>query len=94
MTFPYIDSGEWKNITTAPRDGTPIELKNDYGIMPTYSLCKWVSGRGWVDANDDCRGVIDGPHLTWRPFSGDVQGYIDPTNGAQETVEYWQRGRR
>lgn len=36
----------WKDITSAPRDGTPIELENCFGIRPTYSLCKWIQGQG------------------------------------------------
>lgn len=81
---------EWQRIESAPRDGTPIELRNDYGIAPTYSLSKWVQDRGWVHANDDSRGVGDGPWLTWRPYEGNAKDYIDPTNGAQETPEYWR----
>ena len=80
----------WKDITLAPRDGTPIEIKNDYGIAPTFSLCSWVAGRGWVHTNDDCQGVGDGPWLTWRPYEGDPESYVDPTNGAQETEQYWR----
>jgi hypothetical protein len=92
--FLNDNDGGWQRIVSAPRDGTAIEIKNDYGIMPTYSLCKWVHGEGWKYVNDESRGVIDGDHLTWRPYEGDPANYVDPTNGAQETREYWQRGMR
>lgn len=81
----------WNNITEAPRDGTVIEIQNNYGIAPTYSICKWVSGRGWQNAVNESSGVSDGPHLSWRPYVGAVDSYIDPTGGAQETREYWDR---
>jgi len=83
-------ANDWLPIVSAPRDGTVIELKNDYGIAPWYGLHKWVVGRGWVDATDDSRGCGDGPWLSWRAYEGNPAGYIDPTNGAQETTEYWQ----
>ena len=81
---------DWQDIVLAPRDGTPIELENCYGIRPTYSLCKWVNGRGWVDANDESRGVGDGPWLRWREYKAEPSKYVDPTNGAQQHVEYWR----
>lgn len=81
----------WNNITAAPRDGTVIEIQNNWGIAPTYGLYKWAQGRGWVDAADDCRGVGDGDHLSWRKHGGSVDGYRDPTGGAQDTQEYWDR---
>lgn len=79
----------WNNIKDAPRDGTVIETQNNYGVAPTFGLHKWVDGRGWVDAADDCRGTGDGPHLSWRSYSGDVSRYDDPTHGAQNTRNYW-----
>jgi hypothetical protein len=80
----------WQPIVSAARDGTVIEIKNDYGIAPWYGLHKWVSGRGWVSATDESSECGDGPWLTWRPYEGDPAQYTDPTNGAQESKEYWQ----
>ncbi|KKM22606.1 hypothetical protein LCGC14_1623560 [marine sediment metagenome] len=82
---------EWRDITEAPRDGTVIEIQNNYGVAPTFRLSKWVSARGWVDATDENMGTSDGPHLSWRPFDGDPTVYVDPTGGAQNTNEYWLR---
>lgn len=96
MFLPYIrcfgisTSSDWKDIESAPRDGTPVELENCYGTRPTYRLCKWVDGEGWRDVNDELRGVGDGPWLRWREYSNSTSDYADPTNGAQETMAYWQ----
>lgn len=87
----------WQLIVSAPRDGTVIEIQNNWGVAPHYCLCKWIHGRGWVYASDDNRGLIDGEHLTWRPYEGeDASKYVDPTNGAQDTKAYWLNalGRR
>lgn len=81
----------WNNITEAPRDGTVIEVQNNWGIAPTYSICKWAEGRGWQDAADSSSGVTDGAHLSWRPYAGSVDAYLDPTGGAQNSEEYWDR---
>lgn len=32
----------WQQMTTAPRDGTPVELKNSYGVVPWYGLFRWT----------------------------------------------------
>ena len=82
---------KWQPIVTAPRDGTVIEIQNNWGVAPTFGLSKWVSKRGWVDATNENSGTMDGEHLTWRPFDGDPTAYVDPTNGAQNTQEYWLR---
>jgi hypothetical protein len=36
------DIGNWKPLTTAPHDGTVVEVLNTYGIAPTYSLMKFT----------------------------------------------------
>lgn len=86
----------WNNINDAPRDGTIIEIQNNFGIAPTFRICRWSKdchSPGWKDANDTTRGVVDGPHLSWRPYKGEVGSYVDPTNGAQETLAYWSMAR-
>jgi hypothetical protein len=77
----------WKSITTAPRDGTVIELKNSYGILPTFSLCRWTES-GWRKHDDPMSGVIDGPHLEWREYGGGEYRDYNPT------MEDWQRAAR
>jgi hypothetical protein len=79
----------WNNINAAPRDGTVIEIQNNWGVAPWFGLYKWVGGRGWQDAADERSSVSDGEHLSWRSYSGDLVAYVDPLNGAQDTMEYW-----
>lgn len=81
----------WNGIADAPRVGTVIEIQNNWGLAATFSICKWVQGRGWQNANDESRGVGDGAHLSWRPYTGSVENYQDPTGGAQDSLEYWDR---
>lgn len=43
----------WRPMSSAPRDGTVIEVRNAFGLLPTYSIDKWADfgGQlGWVDA--------------------------------------------
>jgi len=46
-----------------------------------------------------CRGgtsVITGAehHLSWRPYDGYPEEYVDPTGGRQDTREYWRAAAR
>lgn len=34
--------GGWKPVSTAPRDGTVVEMMQTYGVAPTYGLYKWT----------------------------------------------------
>lgn len=89
-TMHVNDGGGWRPRETAPLDGTAVEIKNSYGVAPTYSLSKW-DGRYWQHVNNPNSGTCDGAHVSWRPYSGDPAAYVDPTGGAQDTVEYWDR---
>lgn len=107
---------DWRPMKTAPRDGTPIEIKNTYGVAPWYGLVRWSSTqlvhsirRGADGTRIDeglkeqpckpCWASLDRPSswkelddsFTWRPYLGNPSTYVDPTNGDQETEEYWQR---
>jgi hypothetical protein len=44
----------------------------------------------WVDAQDAARGVAESPHLQWRPYTGTVADYVDPTAGYQYDPRYWR----
>lgn len=115
-------NGEWKPISSAPRDGTVVEIMQTYGVAPTFGLYKWTKkykaplitrneageeverkiieaeskDPQWIDVNNPGHGVSYEPCLFWRksPYpsiathSGST-GYVDPTNGAQNTVKYW-----
>jgi hypothetical protein len=78
-------------MQSAPRDGTVIELVCIYGIAPWYMSARW-NGRRWEDACDPTRGVRGDETLRWRPrpHAGDPASYVDPTNGAQNSQDYWQ----
>lgn len=34
---------DWRPISEAPRDGTPIEIKNSYGVAPTFCVSRWTN---------------------------------------------------
>lgn len=38
-----IASPEWRSMSSAPRDGTVIEIRNAYGICPWHGIFKWAS---------------------------------------------------
>lgn len=79
---------DWQNMKTAPRDGTVVEIKNAYGLMPTYGRGKFDQHRGWIDASDPDKGWFDERSLFWRPDSGvDIESF-NPTD------EDWRRAVR
>lgn len=39
------DTIHWNHMSTAPRDGTWIELKCSYGVAPWYGLARWTTDR-------------------------------------------------
>ena len=89
--IPPADDRSWRDMATAPRDGTTVELVCTYGVMPWYDLHRW-DGRTWRNARQSCKSVSDEQHLKWRPTRQDPASYVDPTNGEQETEAYWRRG--
>ena len=87
-------TGHWKPLIEAPHDGTLVEELNTYGVAPYYSVAKFTKGR-WIFVDpgfEKHSGVGGGPineMCQWfRPFTGDLATYVDPTNGAQWTVKY------
>ena len=85
---------EWQSMASAPRDGAIIEIKNSYGLLPTYGLFRWESssafpGQGWRSALPDRGGLMDGSEnqLRWRPYSGDPSAYVDYSPSMDE----WRR---
>jgi hypothetical protein len=97
------ESAGWRSMSTAPRDGSVIELRCTYGVAPWYGLFKWsnevqtpdgrrveLGKKRWTDAIDVNKGVADESSLSWRPYSGAVENYVDPTHGRQNTDRYWR----
>lgn len=82
----------FKSMDTAPRDGTIIEVMNSYGFRPTFALAQFIEDphggefRGYPDST---RCWVSESNLSWRPYDGDPDSYIDPTGGAQNTFRYW-----
>lgn len=95
------DDGSWRDIRTAPKDGTFIEIKNSYGVAPSYGVHHWTDECRTTDGemfktdfhwgNPNERSYpSEGSHLSWRPYDGDPAAYIDPTCGAQKDSAYWR----
>lgn len=98
---PIVILGGWQPMGAAPRDGTVVETMNVYGLAPSYGLAKWsttlrgrespLSRPAWASVDRDGSYCDDESTLYWRPFTGNADNYVDPTQGAQETPEYWKR---
>lgn len=84
------EMGDWLPWQTAPRDGTPIEIRCTYGVAPWYGVYQFVNGE-WIKFNDQRSGLMDGGvSCTWRPLQVAPENYVDPTGGAQKTAAYWR----
>lgn len=87
----------WLPMSSAPRDGTVVELRNSFGIAPWYGLFRWIADDirpSWRSAADPRSGIADCVsdfQLAWRPTTQSPDEYVDPTNGAQDTRDYWVR---
>ena len=82
-------SSKWKPLSTAPHDGTVVEILNTYGIAPTYGLFKYDAKLQWVQVDVKDRGLSDGNCMYWRSYTGAIDKYVDPTGGKQNSVAYW-----
>jgi hypothetical protein len=97
-------SGGWKPASSAPRNGTTVEMMETYGIAPWYGQFKWsmdasavedgkvvhykTATPSWVSVDNPGHGVSDDACLFWRPTKTPAK-YVDPTKGAQQSVAYW-----
>jgi hypothetical protein len=96
---------EWQPITTAPKDGTIIEVRCTYGVAPWYGLFHWTkqitlltqTGKlvtsdspGWHKVGEEASGFSEGPSFSWRPYKGTATAYVDPTGGMQNSAAYWR----
>lgn len=89
------DGGGWRPMSEAPRDGTVIEVRNSAGVAPHYALHSWRDwnnfGHEWYDFQSHPTFFdADNSRFQWRPYSGDITAYVDPTNGAQDKMAYWR----
>ncbi len=95
---------EWRSMSSAPRDGTFVELECTYGVAPWYCLARWtdeivLAGKttfkshqfSWQKPWPDNGGPFDEHSLRWRSYNGIVSSYIDPTGGQQNDAVYWRK---
>jgi hypothetical protein len=100
----FNDGSDWGPMSTAPKDGTIIEIRCTYGVAPWYGLFRWSNtvdfGHGaglsnsaaWRGVPDSRQGIAsEDATFSWRPYYGQPGQYDDPTHGAQNTREYWLR---
>lgn len=105
QSFGGGSSDGWRSMETAPRDGTWVELKCSYGVAPWYCIARWTdeevmrcvngpsvtfkkSKPSWIKSSGG--GPFDERSLQWRPYSGEVADYKDPTGGMQDDPAYWR----
>lgn len=66
----------WRPMSEAPRDGTVIEIRNAFGVLPTYSINRWSGSddQMWSDAKPrpPCH---DPAPTTVKDKQGKVIGY-------------------
>lgn len=98
LTIAASAYGGWKPVSTAPRDGTIIEMLETYGVAPWYGLFKWdksfsksmtaVTGKPyWQSIDKPSTAVSEDKCLFWRPYKG-IGKYVDPTGGFQDFPAY------
>lgn len=103
----FSNSGGWKPVASAPHDGTVVEMMETFGIAPWYGIYKWtkeatstdekgaripikLNSPTWISIDRPGTSVDEDECLFWRPYTN-AGKYVDPTGGAQDTVEYWCR---
>jgi hypothetical protein len=98
---------EWQHMSTAPRDGTVVELMCTYGVAPWYGIYRWtdegyIRGKNglepykhskpqWISVLPGRGSPFDESSLKWRPYTGEASNYVDPTGGQQDDMAYWRR---
>lgn len=82
---------DWQTMETAPRDGTVVEIKNSYGLLPTFGLFRWERD-SWRSATNPRGGLMEGVEhkFSWRPHNGDLSTYRD----YNPSIEDWRRAAR
>ncbi len=89
MTKPAFFLGAWSTKIKGASLSQNVDI-----LMPGMSFASqdfferanpvWVNIA--VDPQTFCE---DAEHLTWRPFTGKPETYVDPTKGAQYQPRYW-----
>ena len=80
------DSGGWKPATSAPHDGTVVEMLETFSATPWYGLFKWSKDQSgeasWTNADNPQQGVVEDTCLYWRPYKDTGKPYVDPSEVA------------
>lgn len=93
--YRYHAPPGWSDMTSAPTDGTVIEIQNNYGIAPCFGLYKRQDEK-WIDVvashQNSTMYISEGDIIAFscRPYTGTVEDYVDPTFGEQDKPEYWR----
>jgi hypothetical protein len=59
---------------------------------PNNSVYYYIDSKpAWVNIGKVGAYVENGPCLTWRPYIGTMENYVDPTRGAQDGMNYWRQ---
>jgi len=98
----------WQPMSTAPRNGTIIEIECRYGVKPWRRLHKWSNVRrmeiggeirelifdepSWVSIPNEANSIAFENSCVWRPWSGPIEEFHDPLAGFDE-YEYYTGGR-
>lgn len=72
---------DWQSMANAPRDGTVIEIENNYGVMPWYGIFKW-SDKMTVSYNDQ------GDQKIGELAPGQTVSVTVGSEGGNKTEEY------
>lgn len=91
-------SQDFQAMDNAPRDGTLIEICENSGYRAYYSLVEFKNLWGedvWLtvperDNMAQYYGQDVEPSMKWRNTTQKRETYVDPTNGRQNTPEYWR----
>jgi len=69
-------SGGWQPMASAPRNGTPIEVRCTYGAAPWYGLFRWTDEMSSEDQN----GVVHtmrSQAKRWAKVGNDCSGFTE-----------------
>lgn len=79
----------WGGFTQAEWDDWSAKHCADRKPMTIKVSPEWVGvGKGQVGGGVDCN---NGDACHWRPYCGSPDNYTDPTNGAQQSEDYWRQ---
>jgi hypothetical protein len=105
----FATSGGWKDMASAPRNGTVVEILNAFGWRPWYGRFKFTHDET-ISFSDGSKERVHHDSGIWLDVDNPAQSmdnescmywrpyagpakYVDPTHGAQDTDAYWRKSR-